>query len=102
MVNALFHRWRDYRHDLQNKLFIRNYLYDYELEYVNSISAYYANDLPTGYYCCKKVIMNHKDSVKIEQSIKNLIFYKSLLQKDKKMVDHLHKTYPDLSKKLKL
>jgi hypothetical protein len=89
LVNAMYHRFKDYRHDLQNKLFIRNYCYDYELEYLNSISAYYAKDIETGYGCCKKVILHHKDPNKITQVIKNLAFYKSYLHRDKKMIHHL-------------
>lgn len=97
MVNAMFHRWRDYKHDLTNKLFIRNYLYDYELEYLNSICAYYVKDLETGYFCCKKVILHHKDQAKIAQSINNLQFYKQYLHRDKKMIHYLKdKTAPDL------
>lgn len=89
LVNAMYHRWKDYRHDLQNKLFIRNYVYDYELEYLNSICAYYAKDIETGYGCCKKVILHHKDPNKITQAIKNLAFYKPYLHRDKKMIHHL-------------
>jgi glycosyltransferase involved in cell wall biosynthesis len=96
LVNAMFHRFKDYKHDLQNKLFIRNYCYDYELEYLNSICAYYAKDIETGYLCCKKVILHHKDPNKITQATKNLMFYKSYLHRDKKMIHHLKEKSPDL------
>lgn len=97
LVNAMYHRWKDYKHDLKNKLFIRNYCYDYEMEYLNSICAYYAKDLETGYWCCKKVILHHKDVNKVTQAIKILMFYKSYLHKDKKMMHHLkEKTSSDL------
>ena len=96
LANAMYHKWKDYKHDLQNKLFIRNFCYDYELEYLNSISAYYAKDLETAYLCCKKVIMHHKDAAKINQSIQNLQFYKMYLHRDKKMIHHLKdKTTPE-------
>ena len=69
---------------------------DYELEYLNSISAYYAKDLETAYLCCKKVILHHKDAAKIHQSIQNLQFYKMYLHRDKKMIHHLKdKTTPE-------
>jgi glycosyltransferase involved in cell wall biosynthesis len=96
MVNALFHRWREYNHDLKNKLFIRTYLYMYEIEFINSISAYYARDFESGYSCCKSVIYHHKDSAKIEQAIKNLLFYKSHFQKDKKMIQYVKNKNPEL------
>lgn len=97
LVNAMFHRWRDYKHDLVNKLFVRTFLYDYELEYLNSICAYYAKDLETGYFCCKKVILHHKDQAKIAQSINNLQFYKTYFHRDKKMIHYLKdKTPPEL------
>lgn len=86
MVNALYHRWKDYSHDLKQKLFVRVYLYEYELEYYNSISAYYLQDFDTGYICCKKVIMHHKNEDKLKQTFNNLLFYKSYLQKDKKFL----------------
>jgi len=96
LVNAMYHRWKDYKHDLQNKLFIRNYCYDYEMEYLNSICAYFVKDEETGYFCSKKVILHHKDKNKIEQMIKNLPFYKNYLHRDKKMIHYLKdKTTPD-------
>jgi len=94
LVNAMFHHWREYKHDLQNKLFIRNYCYDYEIEYLNSICAYYAKDLASGYYCCKKVILNHKDEHKISQTMKNLLFYKMYLKNDKKFLHYLKEKAP--------
>ena len=86
MVNALYHRWKDYSHDLKQKLFLRVYLCEYEMEYYNSISAYYLQDFESGYICCKKVIMHHKNENKLKQTFKNLLFYKSYLQKDKKFL----------------
>ena len=86
LVNALYHKWKDYSHTLQGKLFIRNYLYEYELEYFNAISAYYARDLESGYFCSKKVILKHKDSKKVEVMKSNMVFYDSYLKKDKKMM----------------
>jgi glycosyltransferase involved in cell wall biosynthesis len=96
LVNAMYHKWRDYRHDLTNKLFIRNFCYDYEIEFLNSVSAYYAKDWETGYLCCKKVILHHKDKSKIDRSIQNLQFYKMYLHRDKKMIHHIKdKTTPE-------
>ena len=89
LVNALYHRWKDYNHHLEQKLFIRTNLYEYELEYFNSISAYYANDHSSGYSCCKKVILHHSNKDRVAQCIKHLVFYKPFLQKDKSFMDKL-------------
>ena len=97
LVNALYHKWKDYSRNLQNKLFIRNYLYDYELEYLNALSGYYARDLETGYSCCKKVLMNHKDTKKKELMIRTMVLYQPYLQKDKKMLDYLRTTNSQMS-----
>ena len=86
MVNALYHRWKNYSHELKQKLFVRVYLYEYEMEYYNSISAYYLQDFESGYLCCKKVILHHKHEDKIKKTLNNLLFYKSYLQKDKKFL----------------
>lgn len=85
MVNALYHKFRDYRHDLKDKLFIQNYLYNYELEALNSLSAYYANDPDTGYECCKRVIYHSKNVTLVEKVIKHLMFYKTMHDKDQKI-----------------
>lgn len=89
LVNALYHKWKDYSHILKGKLFIRTFLYEYELEYLNALSACYAQDLETGYICCKKIILNHKDSKKREVMKRTMMFYNNYLQKDKKMQQYL-------------
>lgn len=89
LVNAMYHKWKDYSHNLQGKLFIRTYIYDYELEYLNAMSGYYARDLESGYACCKKVIMKHKDPKKVELIKRTLVLYQPFLKKDKKMMEYL-------------
>jgi hypothetical protein len=72
MVNAIYNKWKNHKPALgSNKLFLKKYNYD--LEYLNSISAYYAKDFVSGIECCNQVILNRPD--KKEQSIKNLKFY---------------------------
>jgi glycosyltransferase involved in cell wall biosynthesis len=93
LVNALYHKYKDYQHNLQNKLFMSVTLYEYHLEFFNSISAYYANDLPSGYECCKRVILNCKDIDRVEKTIKNLVFYKAQYDKDQKL-----KSFIDMKK----
>ena len=60
LVNALYHKWKDYSHNPKGKLFIRTFLYEYELEYLNGLSGYYARDSESGYICCKKVILKQQ------------------------------------------
>ena len=45
MVNAIYHKWKNHKQP-SNKLFLKKYNYD--LEYLNSISAYYAKDFESG------------------------------------------------------
>jgi len=83
LVNALYHQWKLYNHAPVDKLFIQHSLYKYEVEYFNSISAYYAKDLASGYDCCKAVILNHTNITRVKKCIDNLSFYKEYLVKDK-------------------
>lgn len=81
LVNALYHKCKDTPLP-KGKLFLRVPLYS-EIEYLNSISAYYARDSASGYRCCKHVIQTYKDKNKVDQCIKNLVFYKDFLVQDK-------------------
>ena len=47
-INALYHRFKGYIRDPKDKLFLFKHTYSDELEYNNSLSAYYAHDLPSG------------------------------------------------------
>ena len=55
IVNALYHRFKNYKPVLQNKLFLLQDIYNDQLEYNNMISAYYVNDKQSGYLCLKKL-----------------------------------------------
>lgn len=59
MVNLLYKKFRKYDKSPKYKLFLHTDKYNYLLEYYNSISAYYAGDLKSGYKCCKKCIENN-------------------------------------------
>ena len=77
MVNMLYHKFKNYKKPSYNKLFLDNSKYNNEIEYNNSISAYYTKDMSSGYECCKKIldnkIINDKLYKMTEQNIK---FYK--------------------------
>jgi hypothetical protein len=72
MVNTIYHKWKNYKL-CPNKLFIEQKLYNYELEYLNSISAYYVKDYDSGLECCKTIISYRPD--KRDSAIKNIQFY---------------------------
>ena len=56
MVNMLYHKFKNYSKPSYNKLFIDNNKYNHELEYNNSISAFYVKDMKSGYECCMKIL----------------------------------------------
>jgi hypothetical protein len=74
MVNALYHKYKDYKKPSSDKLFIDWSKYNYELEYNNSISAYYINDKESGYECCKKII-SHGNYTHLGSALNNYKFY---------------------------
>ena len=68
---------------LSGKLFLYQPKYEDELEYNNSISAYYVNDLTSGYECCKQILINNKLSIPLlKLTMRNMMFYKHLLDKE--------------------
>jgi glycosyltransferase involved in cell wall biosynthesis len=87
LVNALYHKFKGYDRSPQNKLFIDMSAYHYELEYCNSISAYYCNDLDSGYFCCRQILLHSKNKHHIQLTLHNLQFYKKFLDKDKKILE---------------
>lgn len=83
IVNALYHRFKNYNKKLSAKLFIVDACYKDQLEYNNSISAFYSNDNDSGYECCKKIFLNQlaNDSL-MKCTISNFLFYIDLFEKD--------------------
>ena len=75
-INALYHRFKGYIRDPKDKLFLFKHMYHDELEYNNTLSAFYAHDLPSGYECCKRIILNRVLSpIRLHQTVQNLKFY---------------------------
>jgi tetratricopeptide (TPR) repeat protein len=85
LVNSLYERFKNYNKSLhEGKLFINQSQYKDELEYYNSISAFYANNKESGYEACKRILMNNLlPMYRIKLTIKNIMFYKEFLQKEK-------------------
>jgi GR25 family glycosyltransferase involved in LPS biosynthesis len=83
LVNALYHKFKNYKKNLKDKLFLLTSLYNDQFEYENAISAYYINDKESGYECCKKIILNNVIPYNLLKStISNLNHYKDFLLKD--------------------
>jgi len=83
LVNALYHRFKNYNPNLHDKLFILKNQYNDLLEYQNSISAYYINDKITGYECCKKILINNKIQYNLLKStLSNLKHYINFIDQD--------------------
>ena len=76
LVNSLYERFKNYTKNLQGKLFIQQDQYKDDLEYYNSISAYYVNNKESGYEACKRILMNNCITEdRLKTTIKNCIFY---------------------------
>ena len=77
MVNMLYHKFKDYKKPSSNKLFVDITKYNNEIEYHNSISAYYVKDKQSGYECCKKILDNKSINDKLYKITENnMKFYK--------------------------
>lgn len=83
LVNALYHRFKNYKPFLKNKLFLFQNIYNDQLEYNNMISSYYVNDKQTGYTCLKQIIKNGTiDYTLLKSTIDNFKFYLDFLKAD--------------------
>ena len=83
LVNALYHKFKNYNKKLEGKLFLFQNLYEDQLEYNNAISAFYVNDKESGYECCKKILINKIVPYNLLKStINNFNFYIDLLKTD--------------------
>ena len=91
LVNALYHKFKDYKRDLPNKLFINQYLYKDRIEFFNGISAYHINDKHTGYKCCKQILINQLVNLpELTLTINNLMVYRENMEKDKDTLQLFH------------
>jgi len=83
LTNALYIKYKNYKKDFPDKLFLHKDKYNDNLEYQNCISAYYVNDHETGYQCCKKIIINRLLSLNmVRAAFANMGFYLEPLNKD--------------------
>jgi GR25 family glycosyltransferase involved in LPS biosynthesis/tetratricopeptide (TPR) repeat protein len=85
LVNAIYHKFKNYKHQLRDKLFLNTFMFNDRIEYHNSISAFYINDKQSGYDCCKHIVLNKRlDHGDFNTTIQNLFsFYRHQLDNDK-------------------
>ena len=105
LVNLLYHKFANYKKakDLQGKLFMVIPLQNDEIEFHNSISAFYLgkNEHPSGYDCCKKILHNQiLQYDKLKLTIPNLLFYKELIAAD--TLSNITKVFYDVNKVFQL
>lgn len=82
-VNMFYHKFKEYKINYKDKLFVTSLYYNNMLEYYNSISAFYINDKKSGYECVKKIIINKKiENNKYILTINNLQYYLNELKQD--------------------
>lgn len=88
MVNALYHKFRNYNKSPQNKLFLAMDKYEDVIEYNNSISAFYISDKRSGYDCCKSIMNRNIMAYHFMTStFSNLAFYRQFFEQE---------TFPEL------
>jgi len=81
--NSLYHKYKDYKRVHEGKLFLFDYLYKDEMEFENSVAAFYSRDLDSGYKCCKQLLSNQiANLIFLIVTVNNLQFYKNYIEKD--------------------
>ena len=83
MVNALYHKYKNYVRYPKDKLFLSQDKYHDVMEYNNSISAYYIFDKQSGYDTCKHIIINNiMPHHYMTSTLGNLGFYRKFFDQD--------------------
>jgi len=84
LVNALYHKFKNYNRKLENKLFINMHFYQDRLEFFNAISAHFINDKQSGYECCKEVLIHQQMGLnELTTTLNNLLCYREMMEKEK-------------------
>ena len=83
MVNALYHKYKNYNKYPKNKLFLALDKYQDIIEYNNAISSFYIFDKQSGYDCCKTIMINNvMPHHFMTSSFGNMAFYRDFFEKD--------------------
>ena len=59
LINALYHKFKNYNKDPKDKLFINKFFYNDRIEFFNAITSYNVHDIDSGYSCCKQILINN-------------------------------------------
>jgi GR25 family glycosyltransferase involved in LPS biosynthesis len=86
LFDLIYSRFKNYTHNLVNKLFVSTEYYSLVLEFEFSLVGYYINKCDEGYSCCKKILLSDFNNNK-KVVFHNLIFYKNELSKDTNTLD---------------
>jgi len=80
LVNLLYNKFKNYKNvDASTKLFLFQDIYsNLDMEYYNSLSAYFTDDKESGYESCKKIIAS--SSKYVIPTFLNLRFYENYLE----------------------
>ena len=102
-VNMLYEKFKNYnKTPSSDKLFVDINSYENNLEYFNSISAFYVKDLNSGYESCKRIINsfinNEKNNMYLQTTINNILFYSNNLEKDE--LDEILVLFKNINKKI--
>ncbi len=102
-VNMLYEKFKNYnKTPSSDKLFLDINSYENNLEYFNSISAFYVKDLNSGYESCKRIINsfinNEKNNMYLQTTINNILFYSNNLEKDE--LDEILVLFKNINKKI--
>ena len=83
LINLMAQKYKNVKTKLEEKLFLILDLYNDQLDFYNSISAYYVHEKESGYQSLKKVILNNKVNNNQQMFIyKHIIFYKDQIIED--------------------
>ncbi len=83
MVNALYHKFKNYKRYPRDKLFLPIDKYYDVIEYNNTVSAFYARDMKSGYEASKHIMGNRvmPDNY-LESVLSNMVFYQDEFEND--------------------
>ena len=90
LVNLLYHKFKNYKEfDTSSKLFLYQDIYLHlDMEYYNSVSAYFVDDHVSGYESCKKIIFS--SSKYTATTFLNLRNYKDFITEPKELLFKLN------------
>lgn len=101
-VNLIYEKYKNYKDkpiNYSEKLFLSMDDYNYKIEYLNSISAYYTKNFQSGYQS-SKIIINSNDAPEYitKSTMLNFNFYKGLIETD--TIENIQELFKNFNKKM--